>query len=65
MPRDATPFFLVWSTNGYGSEHQFPDAIAAETEAERLARANPGEEFYVLAAVCAVRLSDIEIKRFK
>lgn len=47
--RDA--FFIVWSPTGAKPpKHRHDDYIAAVREAERLATANPGAEFYVMAA---------------
>lgn len=46
------PFWLVWSPQGDRSpifKHQ--TAAAAEREAERLADAHPGREFYVVQPI--------------
>lgn len=44
-------FFMVWNPVGRAPTHRHPDIASAQTEAKRLARANEGHEFYVLAAV--------------
>ena len=45
------PFWLVWCPTRSAPTVRQPSYIVAETEAKRLARINPGESFYVLAAV--------------
>jgi hypothetical protein len=44
-------FWLVWNENGRVPMYRHDTLESAQTEAERLARANPGETFYVLEAV--------------
>lgn len=43
-------FFMVWRQGGGVPTVQHPTLGLAEAEAERLARANPGREFFVLMA---------------
>lgn len=44
-------FYLVWSPTGhYPPTRRHPDLPTAQGEAERLASANPGHEFFVLRA---------------
>lgn len=53
----STQFWMVLGTGAPTYRH---DSIAsATTEAERLARANPGVTFFVLAAVASVCKSDV------
>lgn len=56
-----TPFWLVWSPTGKTSpskRHDLKEEAAAE--AERLARANPGAEFYVLEPHACCKKSDVQ-----
>jgi hypothetical protein len=43
-------FHLVWNPSGHNPNFRHPDRDSAITEAERLARAHPGQQFFVLAA---------------
>ncbi len=44
-------FFMVWSPAGlYAPKYRHDTREAAKKEAERLAQACPGQEFYVLGA---------------
>jgi len=60
----ADPYWLVWRT---GREPMFPPNFqhrtleAAQAEAVRLARANPGVQFVVLESVSAHRTVDLEV----
>jgi len=55
-------FFLVWNSSKAvsSSNYRHESRKSAEQEAERLASANPGEYFYVLAAIgmCHARTVD-------
>ena len=63
MPH-ADPYWLVWRV---GREPMFPPTFqhstleAAQAEASRLARANPGVQFVVLETVSAHRVVDMEV----
>ncbi len=46
----ADRFWMIHATGGGSSTVRHPTAGIAEHEAERLARANPGQEFVVLEA---------------
>ena len=46
------PFWLVWNRRGRKPVYEHESYFSARAEAERLAKANPGEAFYVLAPVC-------------
>ncbi|HWJ71918.1 MAG TPA: hypothetical protein VNX29_02015 [Kaistia sp.] len=46
----AETFWMIHMTGGGPTGFRHPSAEAAEREAERLARANPGNEFVVLEA---------------
>lgn len=43
--------FLVWRENGPSPRYKHSSFESAKSEASRLALANPGTRFYVLAAV--------------
>jgi hypothetical protein len=60
----SQPFFLVWCPTRGTPTVQQPSYSVAEGEAKRLARANPGEEFFVLAAVARVEKVDVGVTRF-
>ena len=45
------PFWLVWRRGGRAPCYEHESYIGARTEAERLAKANPGQRFYVLSPV--------------
>lgn len=64
MAREATPFWLVWNPDGHAPTVQHGSAEAAQREAERLARTNPGQRFYVLEPVAMIERSDVRITRF-
>lgn len=53
---DATTFWLVWNPTGKNPSYRHPSEASAITEAERLARENPGNTFVVLQTVCARRV---------
>lgn len=46
-------FWFVWNPAGRAPQHQHASKHGAISEAERLARNNPGETFIVLESVCA------------
>lgn len=43
------PFWLVWRRGGRTPVYEHDSYIGARAEAERLAKANPGDRFYVLS----------------
>ncbi len=45
------PFFLVWNPQGHNPSHRHSTFESADAECKRLARINPGQEFYVLSSV--------------
>ena len=53
------PFFLVWAEDGGEPRCKQPDLPTAQREADRLARLNPGDRFFVMIPVCSSRRSDI------
>lgn len=48
---ERTKFWMVWNPQGRAPTHKHPSPDQALTEAERLARLNPGQKFYVLEAL--------------
>lgn len=50
--KNAT-FWMVWNPEGHAPTHRHATLERAVAEAERLARANPGQAFVVLSSVCA------------
>lgn len=60
----AIPYYLVWREDGPSPSVRQPDFDTASAEAERLARANPGVAFIVLAPVERVQRSDVQRIRF-
>ena len=57
--RTDAPFWMVWNPAGRAPLHRHGTELSAITEAERLARANPGQLFIVLTTVCARHVVDI------
>lgn len=52
---------MFWMVKGHGPTQCQHDSLAsAKTEAERLARLNPGETFTVLQAIGAVKRTDMQ-----
>lgn len=58
------PFWLVWREHGAAPRFVHTSQDAAEAEARRLAAVNPGDSFFVLAAVTRVTVGKIKIERF-
>lgn len=63
-------FWLVWSPQGNNPAHRHYTESDAERESRRLARLNPGKEFFVLQAtkmskyvepIATIALADIEV----
>lgn len=48
---EAETFWMVWCPQGSAPTHRHSSQGSAVTEAERLARTQPGREFYVLQAI--------------
>lgn len=49
---DGKRFYLVWSPTGiYAPKYRHGTQTAATTEAERLAKECPGQQFFVMAAL--------------
>ena len=65
MKIDNAPFWLVWNPQGHSPQYQHSSTHSAEAEAKRLARNNPGQEFYVLAPIAKLVKQDVEETRYK
>lgn len=61
---DSTPFWLVWNPTGFPPKYKHSSVESAEAEAARLARCNPGQEFFVLRPVSSTEKSDLTVRRF-
>lgn len=54
------PFWLVWNPQGYNPQCKHNTEEGATREAERLARANPGQTFIVMESVGALVVDNIQ-----
>ncbi len=61
---NAPPFYLVWRDGGPAPTFKHKTVTAAEIEADRLARAHPGSEFYVLIPSCRTVERRVTVERF-
>lgn len=53
-------FWFVWNPDARAPRRQHTSRAQAEQEAERLARAHPGERFVVLQSVCERRVESMQ-----
>lgn len=60
MIEDGFAFWMVWSPQGRPPTHRHESHGSAVTEAERLARTNPGQQFFVLEATDMRELNDMK-----
>lgn len=58
-------FYMVLNSKTDQTRYQHTTYEAAEAEAKRLASANPGTDFYVLAGIARVVRNDLLIERVK
>lgn len=62
----TSKFWIIWSPTGRTPPSvQHPTIKEANTEAQRLARLNPGSKFYVLTAETLVVKRDVDIIRLE
>ena len=61
-----SPFFIIWSPQGHTPPRERHDTfLGAQREAERLALAKPGNDFFVMQAHCRVTATrPVEIEHF-
>lgn len=52
-------FWMVWNPHGHAPTMKHQDERSAQYEAERLARANRGQTFFVLCAYASVTSNDV------
>lgn len=64
MPDFRPPFWLVWCEDGGPPTVKHVTYARAKAEAQRLARAHPGEHFVVMAAATGFRKHDLDETRF-
>jgi hypothetical protein len=65
MSDAPTPFWLVWSPGGERPpSYRHSTMRDATVEADRLALANPGSKFFVLAPVCSVTATSLQRESF-
>lgn len=64
MTHEDPPFYLVWREGGNAPRVKHETVTQAENEAERLARQNPGVEFYVLTPTARAVERRVTITRF-
>ncbi len=57
---DNETFWMVWSPQGQAPTRKHLTRASAVTEAERLARLNAGNEFYVLQAIEGRRVDGMQ-----
>ena len=58
------PFWLVWCPESGAPTRKQPSLRVAEDEAKRLARQNPGKQFFVCAPVMKVEKIEVGVTRF-
>jgi hypothetical protein len=56
----VSQFWMVWNPGGKKPRVRHKTEVSAETEAERLARANPGYQFYVLEATQLFQVDNLQ-----
>ena len=64
MKKNDIPFWLVWNPSGFAPKFKHATHESAETEATRLARENPGKEFYVIMPVTKAVRHDVVLERY-
>lgn len=63
MPKEQL-FFVIWNPKKSNPSHRHSNLPSAEAEAMRLARENPGHEFFILAAIAKATKQDVLLERF-
>lgn len=62
--RGKVPFWLVWNPEGRSPMIQHLELSLAKAEAERLARAHPGQQFYILAPLSETKVAELQVRYF-
>lgn len=57
--------YLVFNKNGNTPRHIHTTQEEARSEAERLARVNRGEEFFILEAIASVKIKEFEWREIR
>lgn len=60
---DTGPFWMVYGMNQSAPVARHKTFESAANESKRLARSNPGVEFYVLATVARAVKADVDFRR--
>lgn len=58
-------FWMVWNPMGWPPKFRHESEDSALREAKRLARNNPGQQFYVLEAVSGVEKNDVTVNTYR
>lgn len=61
---DKPPFYLVWNPAGRSPQFRHCSIASARTEAERLAKENPGLEFFVLEPTHRIVRADVVVTQY-
>ena len=65
MADNRAHFWLVWCESGGAPTVKHADYDRAKAEAQRLARANPGRRFVVLAAAIGFEVNDLKAVHYR
>jgi hypothetical protein len=65
LEKRVSDIFFVWSPGGGQWKQKHTSYDSAQTEAERLAKVNPGQEFFVLGALGSAKIEIISHRIFK
>jgi len=63
MPHHGDGFYVVWNPAHGKPTVRHARYDDAKHEAERLARMNPGEDFYILGSLLLVHNRDVDVTR--
>lgn len=63
METDNKPFWLVWNPTGSNPRYRHDSESAAIHEAERLAKLNPTEQFFVVRAIACSQFRPVDTVR--
>ncbi len=60
IERGFEPFWVIWNPEGRNPAFKHTSPVEARAEAQRLARLNPGQEFYILRAESKCKLAEFQ-----